>query len=106
MRLYQVIGRKAPTETDENPPAYRMKIFAANEINAQSRFWYFMHQIRKMKKTTGEILDVNEVITIYITSLFDNAHFLIMFMYMFYVTDHREEHQICQELRHLDQVQL
>jgi len=61
VRLYQVIGRKAPTENDENPPAYRMKIFAANEINAQSRFWYFMHQIRKMKKTTGEILDVNEI---------------------------------------------
>ena len=49
------------TDTDENPSAYRMKIFAANEINAMSRFWYFMHQIRKMKKTTGEILDVNEV---------------------------------------------
>ena len=61
MRLYQVIGRKAPTANDENPPAYRMKIFAANEINAQSRFCYFMHQIRKMKKTNGEILDVNEV---------------------------------------------
>jgi large subunit ribosomal protein L18Ae len=28
---------------------------------AKSRFWYFMHQMRKMKKTTGEILDVNEI---------------------------------------------
>ena len=28
MHLYQVIGRKAPTATDENPPAYRMKLFA------------------------------------------------------------------------------
>ncbi len=61
MHLYQVIGRKAPTETDVNPPAYRMKLFAANEVLARSRFWYFMHQMRKMKKTTGEILDVNEV---------------------------------------------
>lgn len=61
MRLYQVVGRKAPTKTDENPPAYRMKIFAPNEIMAKSRFWYFMHQMRKMKKTTGEILDVNEI---------------------------------------------
>lgn len=61
MRLYQVVGRKAPTANDENPSAYRMKIFAPNEVMAKSRFWYFMHQMRKMKKTTGEILDVNEV---------------------------------------------
>lgn len=62
IKLYQVVGRKAPTATDPNPPAYRMKLFAPNEVSAKSRFWYFMHQMRKMKKTTGEILDVNEVI--------------------------------------------
>ena len=61
MKLFQVVGRKAPTKTDENPPAFRMKLFAVNEVIAKSRFWYFMHQMRKMKKTTGEILDVNEV---------------------------------------------
>ncbi|CAM9181520.1 unnamed protein product [Ectocarpus fasciculatus] len=61
MKLYQVVGRKAPTPTDPNPSAYRMKLFAANEVLARSRFWYFMHQMRKMKKTTGEILDVNEI---------------------------------------------
>ena len=61
MRLYQVVGRKMPTATEENPSAYRMKIFAPNEVMAKSRFWYFMHQMRKMKKTTGEIMDVNEV---------------------------------------------
>lgn len=38
-----------------------MKLFAPNEVMAKSRFWYFMHQMRKMKKTTGEILDVNEI---------------------------------------------
>ena len=52
-RLYQVVGRKAPTAKDANPPAYRMKIFASKEVTARSRFWYFMHQMRKMKKTTG-----------------------------------------------------
>jgi large subunit ribosomal protein L18Ae len=61
MRLFQVVGRKAPTANDESPQIYRMKIFAPNEVLAKSRFWYFMHQMRKMKKTTGEILDVNEV---------------------------------------------
>ena len=31
------------------------------QVVAKSRFWYFLHQMHKMKKTTGEILDVNEV---------------------------------------------
>jgi len=61
MRQYQVVGRKAPTATDPNPPLYRMKVFSPNEVIARSRFWYFMHQMRKMKRTTGEIVDVNEV---------------------------------------------
>jgi large subunit ribosomal protein L18Ae len=67
MKLYQVVGRKAPkpdseVEEEVNPSAYRIKIFAPNEMMAKSRFWYFMHAQRKMKKTTGEILDVNEIV--------------------------------------------
>ena len=61
VKLYQVIGRKAPTEVEPNPSAFRMKLFANNEVIAKSRFWYFMHQFRKMKRTTGEIIDVNEL---------------------------------------------
>ena len=38
-----------------------MKLFAPNPVLAQSRFWYFLHQMKKMKKTTGEILDISEV---------------------------------------------
>ena len=60
-KLYQVIGRKAPTAAEPDPPVYRMKLFAPNEVLARSRFWYYMHQYRKMKKTTGEVLDVNEI---------------------------------------------
>lgn len=56
IRQFQVVGRKAPTEKEPNPPAYRMKLFAPNPVLAQSRFWYFLHQMKKMKKTTGEIL--------------------------------------------------
>ena len=62
MKLYQIVGRKAPNPADLNPGAYRMKLFAPNEVVAKSRFWYFMHQMRKMKKTTGEILDCNEIV--------------------------------------------
>ncbi|RLN70665.1 hypothetical protein BBJ28_00021941, partial [Nothophytophthora sp. Chile5] len=61
IRQFQVVGRKAPTEKEPNPPAYRMKLFAPNQVLAQSRFWYFLHQMKKMKKTTGEILDISEV---------------------------------------------
>jgi large subunit ribosomal protein L18Ae len=38
-----------------------MRLFAKNAVGAKSRFWYFMHQYHKMKKTTGEILSVNEI---------------------------------------------
>lgn len=38
-----------------------MQIFASNEVHARSRFWYFLHQYKKMKKETGEILMVNEL---------------------------------------------
>lgn len=107
MRLYQVIGRKAPTKNDENPPAYRMKIFAPNEVIAKSRFWYFMHQMRKMKKTTGEILDVNEVRDVlwglfWVVSLTSVVRLLSLLLLL----DHREEPYLHQELRYLGQVQL
>merc|ERR1719472_253123 len=62
MKQYQVVGRKAPTADFPNPEAYRMIIFAPNKTIAKSKFWYTMHTFRKMKKTTGEILDVNEIV--------------------------------------------
>jgi hypothetical protein len=43
--VHQVVGRKAPTETEPSPPAYRMKLFAPNAAIAKSRFWYFMHSV-------------------------------------------------------------
>ena len=61
MRQYQVVGRKAATDDHPNPEAYRMIIFAPNPVIAKSKFWYYMHQFRKMKKTTGEILDCVEI---------------------------------------------
>lgn len=57
MCQFQVVGRKAATPENPNPEAYRMIIFAPNAVIAKSKFWYYMHQFRKMKKTTGEILD-------------------------------------------------
>jgi hypothetical protein len=58
---YQVIGRKLPSEKEPQPKLYRMRIFAPNEVVAKSRFWYFLRKLRKVKKTTGEIVAVNVV---------------------------------------------
>jgi large subunit ribosomal protein L18Ae len=61
MRQYQVVGRRAPTEENPNPEAFRMILFAPNETIVRSKFWYYLHQFHKMKKTTGEILDIVEI---------------------------------------------
>lgn len=37
---YQVVGRALPTESDEHPKIYRMKLWATNEVRAKSKFWY------------------------------------------------------------------
>merc|ERR1711874_71255 len=54
----RVIGRKMPTESEPVTPLYRMRIFATDQIVAKSRFWYFLRQLRK---TTGEIVSVEEI---------------------------------------------
>merc|ERR1712181_205605 len=61
MGEYRVIGRKMPTESEPVAPLYRMRIFATDQIVAKSRFWYFLRQLRKFKKTTGEIVSVEEI---------------------------------------------
>jgi hypothetical protein len=61
---YQIIGRHLPSEANQNPKIYRMRVFAPNEVVAKSRFWYFLGKLRKIKKANGEIVSVNEVCTI------------------------------------------
>merc|ERR1712156_877921 len=61
LKEYRVIGRKMPTESKPVTPLYRMRIFATDQIVAKSRFWYFLRQLRKFKKTTGEIVSVEEI---------------------------------------------
>lgn len=58
---YQVIGRHLPTEKEPAPKLYRMRLFAPNQVVAKSRFWYFLRQLRKIKKANGEIVSVNEI---------------------------------------------
>lgn len=67
LHQYHVVGRRAPTSSDDHPQIYRMRIFAPNEVVAKSRFWYFMRQTAKMKRASGEILSVNEVRLVHCT---------------------------------------
>ncbi|XP_034252893.1 60S ribosomal protein L18a [Thrips palmi] len=60
LKEYTVVGRKIPTNNEETP-LYRMRIFAPDAIVAKSRFWYFLRQLRKFKKTTGEIVSLKLV---------------------------------------------
>ena len=58
---YQVVGRRLPTDKEPVPKLYRMRLFAPNDVVAKSRYWYFLKQVNKVKKTSGEIVSVNEV---------------------------------------------
>ncbi|NP_001359411.1 60S ribosomal protein L18a [Zea mays] len=58
---YQVVGRALPTPTDEHPKIYRMKLWATNEVRAKSKFWYFLRKLKKVKKSNGQMLAINEI---------------------------------------------
>uniref|UniRef100_A0A2K6UA45 Large ribosomal subunit protein eL20 n=1 Tax=Saimiri boliviensis boliviensis TaxID=39432 RepID=A0A2K6UA45_SAIBB len=53
---YKVVGRCLPTPKCRTPPLYHMQIFAPNHVVAKSRFWHFISQLKKMKKSSGEIV--------------------------------------------------
>lgn len=61
LHQYHVVGRKIPADEEVDTPVYRMKIFAPNTVVAQSRFWYYMRQLKKVKRAVGEIIAVNEI---------------------------------------------
>jgi large subunit ribosomal protein L18Ae len=56
LKEYKIIGRKIPTKKILSPKLYQMRIFAPDVVTAKSRFWYFLSQLRKMKKTDSEIV--------------------------------------------------
>ncbi|GLJ37216.1 hypothetical protein SUGI_0754750 [Cryptomeria japonica] len=58
---YQVVGRALPTSVDENPKIYRMKLWATNDVRAKSKFWYFLRKLKKVKKSNGQMLAINEI---------------------------------------------
>ncbi|PWS22850.1 hypothetical protein DKP78_16215 [Enterococcus faecium] len=58
---YKVVGRALPTPGDEHPNIYRMKLWATNEVRAKSKFWYFLRKLKKVKKSTGQMIAINEI---------------------------------------------
>ncbi|KAH7547729.1 hypothetical protein JRO89_XS14G0007900 [Xanthoceras sorbifolium] len=62
---YQVVGRALPTASDEHPKIYRMKLWATNEVRAKSKFWYFLRKLKKVKKSNGQVLAINEWKTLF-----------------------------------------
>ena len=58
---YKIVGRALPTEFDERPKIYREKLWAMNEVHAKSKFWYFLRKLKKVKKSNGQMLAINEI---------------------------------------------
>jgi len=63
IHLYEILGRKKEKDGDKmkTSKVYRMKIFASNSVVARSRFWYFLCNLRKIKRANGEIISVREI---------------------------------------------
>ena len=62
MKEYQIVGRKLPSGSEPTPQLYKMRIFASNEVVAKSRFWYFLRKLKKIKRSAGEVVALNEVL--------------------------------------------
>merc|ERR1712179_756140 len=62
LKEYSIIGRKLPTDAEPNPQLYKMRVFSPDRVTAKSRFWYFVSKLKKMKKTSGEIVSVQQVV--------------------------------------------
>ena len=50
-----------PTPKNRTPALYQLRIFAPDKVTAKSRYWYFVTQLRRMKKTQGEIVLCQQV---------------------------------------------
>jgi len=61
VRQYIIAARRLPSEADQNPKVIQMRIFAPNAVRAQSRFWYQMKRLNKLKKANGEFIFCREV---------------------------------------------
>ena len=69
LKEFEIIGRALPTEKNSSPPLYKMRIFAPDEVIGKSKYWYFVSKLKKIKKSTGEIVSCRRVCIIHTNSL-------------------------------------
>ncbi len=65
-----------PSDKNRVPPLYQMRIFAPDKITAKSRYWYFVSQLKRMKKSQGEIVLCQQVRILIKTTLPQSIFFL------------------------------
>ena len=73
---YYIVGRRLPSESTPEPTLYRLRIFAANEVIARSKFWYHMKRQHKVRRIQGEIVSTSEITEKKSTSLKNFGIFL------------------------------
>ncbi|XP_035675670.1 60S ribosomal protein L18a-like [Branchiostoma floridae] len=61
LKEFCVVGRRLPSKTQGTPPLYKMRIFAPDHVVAKSRYWYFMKQLKSVKKANGEVVSCQKV---------------------------------------------
>ena len=61
LKEYNIIWRMMPTENQPNPPLYKLRIFAPDHVTAKRRYWNYVTSLKKIKKTQGEIVSLQEV---------------------------------------------
>eukprot|EP01064_Diplonema_japonicum_P037756 TRINITY_DN895_c0_g2_i1.p1 TRINITY_DN895_c0_g2~~TRINITY_DN895_c0_g2_i1.p1 ORF type:complete len:184 (+),score=40.26 TRINITY_DN895_c0_g2_i1:117-668(+) len=61
LRNFEVVGRKVPTDCEPAPKFFRFNCFAPNHVVAKSKFWKFMREYHKVKKSVGEVFGVREI---------------------------------------------
>ncbi|GAO46757.1 hypothetical protein G7K_0979-t1 [Saitoella complicata NRRL Y-17804] len=103
---YQVIGRKLPSEAEPTPKLFRMRLFAPNRVVAESRFWYFIKKVYKLKKAAGEIVTVNAVCASFTWSSYGAGLCGEVWANRTVCVDRREASPQGQELRCLDPLRL
>lgn len=61
VRHYLVVGRRKPTEGNEENKVFKMRVFAKSPVHAKSKFWYYLRKMNKIKKANGEVLACSEI---------------------------------------------
>lgn len=55
------MGRRLPVAGEPQPKIFRMRVFAPNQLVAESKFWYFMKRLKNVKRAHGEIIRTSEI---------------------------------------------